>query len=96
MEPARHSLVWVLLLNQLTDGWRHQGITDVSILVARLLFCNDTVHQGEVLLSALLGGIDVGDLEMSLCVPLYSLLSGKSTRTVSSGNQLSFRRWSAT
>ena len=69
MAPASNSLVWVPLLSQLTDGWRERELTDVSILVARLFFWHGVMQRREVLLSALLGGIDVGDLEMSLCSP---------------------------
>ena len=69
MAPVNSRLVWVPLLNQLTDEWRQQELTDVSILVAKLLFWHDVLFQPVVSLSDLLGGINVGDLEMPLCVP---------------------------
>lgn len=62
-------LVWVPLLNHLTDDWRSRELTDVSILVAKLLFWHDILLQPVVSLRELLGGIDVGDHEMSFCVP---------------------------
>ena len=69
MAPVNNRLVWVPLLNQLTDEWRQRELTDVSILVAKLLFWQDILDQRLVLLSDLLGGINVGDHEMVLRVP---------------------------
>ncbi|KAL8794089.1 MAG: hypothetical protein Q9182_007637 [Xanthomendoza sp. 2 TL-2023] len=69
MGNVKDKLVWVPLLNQLTDEWRQRELTDVSILVAKLLLMHDTLQQPTVSLSDLLGGIDVGEHQMSLCVP---------------------------
>ena len=69
MAPVLNRMVWVPLLNQLTDEWRQRELTDISVLVAKLLFWHDILHQHVVSLSALLGGIEVGEHEMSLYVP---------------------------
>lgn len=69
MGSIRNSLVWVPLLNQLTDEWRQRELTDVSILVAKLLFMHDTLQQPWVALSDLLGCVDVGEHQMLFCVP---------------------------
>ena len=69
MKAPKNRLVWVPLLNHLTDDWRNRELTDVSILVAKLLFWHDVLLQPVVSLRELLGGIDVGVNEMSFCVP---------------------------
>lgn len=69
MAPSNNRLAWVPLLRQFTDEWRQPELTGVSILVARLRFWHDVLHQPQVLLSDLLGGIDVGGHEKYLCVP---------------------------
>ena len=69
MRVPINRLVWVPLLNQLTDDWRNRELTDVSILVAKLLFWHDVLLQPVVSLRELLGGIDVGEYDMSFCVP---------------------------
>ncbi|KAL3156272.1 hypothetical protein ABBQ32_012545 [Trebouxia sp. C0010 RCD-2024] len=69
MKAPSNRLVWVPSLNHLTDDWRTRELTDVSILVAKLLFWHDVLLQPVVSLRELLGGIDVGDHEMSFCVP---------------------------
>jgi len=69
MKAPSNRLVWVPLLNHLTDDWRTRELTDVSILVAKLLFWHDVLLQPVVSLRELLGGIDVGVHEMSFCVP---------------------------
>ena len=56
MAPVNNRLVWVPLLHQLTDEWRQQELTDVSNVVAKLLFWHDILHQPVVLLGDLLGG----------------------------------------
>ena len=68
MARINNRLAWVPLLEQLTDEWRQPELTGVSILVARLRFWHDVLHQPQVLLSDLLGGIDVGRHEKYLCV----------------------------
>ena len=57
------------LLNQLTDGWRDRELTDVSTLVVKLLLWHDVFRKPVVSLNDLLGGIGVGEHDMSLCVP---------------------------
>jgi len=69
MTAPSNRLVWVPLLNHLTDDWRTRELTDVSILVAKLLFWHDVLLQPVVSLRELLGGVDVGVHEMSFCVP---------------------------
>ena len=69
------SLVFVPLLAQLTDNWRTRELTDVSILVAKLHLWRAVLHKETVALSALLGGVDVGDHEMCLCIPSRCTLS---------------------
>lgn len=69
MKAPSNRLVWVPLLNHLTDDWQTRELTDVSILVAKLLFWHDVLLQPVVSLRELLGGIDVGVHEMSFCVP---------------------------
>ena len=69
MACVNNRLTWVPLLKQLTDEWRQPELTGVSILVARLRFWHDVLHQPQVLLSDLLGGIAVGRHEKYLCVP---------------------------
>ena len=69
MTAPDNRLVWMPLLNQLTDDWRSRELTDVSILVAKLLFWHDVLHQHVVSLRELLGDIDVGDHDMSFLVP---------------------------
>lgn len=68
--PVNNSrLAWVPLLKQMTDEWRQPELTGVSILVAKHCFWHDVLHQPQVLLSDLLGGMDVGRHETYLCVP---------------------------
>lgn len=71
MKAPSNRLVWVPLLNHLTDDWQTRELTDVSILVAKLelLFWHDVLLQPVVSLREVLGGIDVGVHEMSFCVP---------------------------
>jgi len=69
MTPTSNRLLWLPLLSHLTDDWRNRELTDVSILVAKLLFWHDVLGQSVVSLRELLGGIDVGVHEMSFCVP---------------------------
>ena len=69
MKAPSNRLVWIPLLNHLTDDWRNRELSDVSILVAKLLFWHDVLLQPVVSLRELLGGIDVGVHEMSFCVP---------------------------
>ena len=69
MKAPDNRLVWVPLLNHLTDDWRTHELTDVSILVAKLLFRHDVLRQSVVSLRELLGVIDVGVHDMSFCVP---------------------------
>ena len=69
MRDVSNPLVWVPLLNELTDDWESREITDVSILVAKLFFWHSVLHQPAVSLRDLLGGVDVGLHEMSFCVP---------------------------
>ena len=66
--PGSERLVWVPLLNHLTDDWRKE-LTDASILVAKLLLWHGVLLQLVVSLRELLGGINVGVHNMSFCVP---------------------------
>lgn len=50
----------------MTDEWRQ-----LSILVAKLLFCHDILQQPLVSLSDLLGGINVGNHDMSETSPYF-------------------------
>ena len=69
MPLSNGSLLWVPLLSQLTDNWRARELTDVSILVAKLLLCRVVLHKETMTLSALLGGVDVGEHDLCLCIP---------------------------
>lgn len=69
MQGLKRELVWVPLLNQMTDQWRDRELTDVSILVARLLFWRIVFHRSVISLKQLLGGMDVGEHNFDLCVP---------------------------
>ena len=84
MRLQHGSLVWVPLLTQLTDNWHARKLTDVSILVAKLHLWRAVLHKETVALSALLGGVDVGDHEMCLCIPYNNF----KVYTVSNHDQL--------
>lgn len=69
MKVPSSKLVWVPLLHRLSDERRQRELTDVRILVAKLLLWHDVLRQPVVSLKELLGGVDVGDHDMSFCVP---------------------------
>ena len=69
MRVDGRNLVRVPLLNHLTDDWQSREVTDIAILVAKLLFWRDVLLKPVVSLRELLVGVDVGDYEMSFCVP---------------------------
>lgn len=69
MNAPSNRLAWLPLLNRLSDDWRSRELTDVSILVAKLFFWHDVLLQPVVSLRELVGDINVGAHEMSLCVP---------------------------
>lgn len=86
MKRSKYSLMWVPLLKQLTDEWQQRELTDVSILVARLMLMRDTLQKPSILLSDLLGGVDVGKHQMSFYVPEshFSVCDIKSRQELSS------------
>lgn len=69
MQGAKHELVWMPLLTQMTGEWCDWELTDVSILVARLFFWHNVFRQSVISLEQLLGGMDVGEHNIELCVP---------------------------
>ena len=73
-----HALVFIPLLHQLSDEWQQREITDCSVLVAKLFLMRRVMGWDTVLLSELLGAIDVGpdnrcDFEVDIPMDNFSV-----------------------
>lgn len=72
---ARHmavgcrALVFIPLLHQLSDEWQQREATDCSVLIAKLFLLKHVMGEHSVMLSELLGAIDLGLDDFQVAVP---------------------------